>query len=148
MRLQLKLGRNATKSKDGTHLLGVDVCQAATSSRAQARFTIGGDKPAFVGHAGALPRGGRVGHLSNPCWCPLTREEAGRDRAKDGCRRDVELSEVGVPQPARGEGPALLESRATTAAGPVCRTPSHKPPTLLLGAACQPTSEVKIDTAK
>lgn len=119
MRLQLKLGRNATKSKDGTHLLGVDVCQAATSSRAQALFTIGGDKWAFVGHTGALPRGGRVGHLSNPCWCLLTREEAGRDRAKDGCRGDVELSEVGVPQPAQGEGPALLESRATTAAGPV-----------------------------
>lgn len=152
MRLQLKLGRIATKSKDGTHLLRADVCQAATSIRAQARFTITGEKWAFPGHAVPCPEAdvsGRLegSHLSNPCSCLLTTEEARRDRPKDGRCRDAELSEAGITQPAR-EGPALLEGTATTAARPVCRMPSYKPRTLLLSGACQPTSEVKIDTAK
>ena len=86
--------------------------------------------------------------LSNPCWCLLTTEEARRDRPKDGRCRDVEVHEAGVTQPAQGEGPTLLESTATTAAGPVCRMPSYKPRPLLLIIARQPTSEVKIDTAK
>lgn len=89
MRLQLKLGRIATESKDGTHLLRADVCQAATSIRAQARFTITGEKWAFPGHAVPCPEvdvSGRLegSHLSNSCWCLLTTEEARRDRPKDG----------------------------------------------------------------
>lgn len=60
MRLQLKLGRIATKSKDGTHLLGADVCQAATSIQAQAHFTISGKKMGFSRTRCALPRGGPV----------------------------------------------------------------------------------------
>ena len=153
MRLHLKLGHVATKSKDGTHLLRADVCKAATSIQAQARFTIGGEKRAFPGHAVPCPEvdvSGRLegSDLSNPCWCLLTTEEARRDRPKDGRCRDVEVHEAGVTQPAQGEGPTLLESTATTAAGPVCRMPSYKPRPLLLIIARQPTSEVKIDTAK
>lgn len=112
-----------------------------------------GEKLAFSGHAvpcSEVDVSGRLegSHLSNPWWCLLTTEEAQRDLPKDKHCRDVELSEAGVSQPAQGEGPTLLESTATTAAWPICRMPSYKPETLLSITASQPTSEVKIDTAK
>lgn len=80
MRLQLKLGGGARKSKDGTHLLRVDVCRAATSGPARSQWGQRG----FSGTHCALPRGGGARlegwHLSNP---PGDTEEAGRDGLED-----------------------------------------------------------------
>lgn len=128
MRLQLKLGRIAMQSKDGTDLLGADVCQAATSSRAQVHFTIGGEKKlGFSGTHGALPEL-EGSPPSNPCRLRSKLGEIGQKTGAGGSWH----------HPARGEGPILRESTATTAAGPVCGMPSYKPQTLLLALPVSP----------
>lgn len=153
MRLQLKLGRIATKSKDGTHLLRVDVCQATTSIRAQARFMISGEKLTFPGDAvpcSEVDASGRLegSHLSNPCWRLLTMEEARRDQPKDGRCRDV--SWAGLPSPSLPweKGRFLWGAQQPPQPGPPAGCPLTNLEHCSSALPVSPPSEVKIDTAK
>jgi len=108
MRLQLKLGCIATKSKDGAHLLRADVCQAATSTPAQARFTIERwGKSGFSGTPGPCPSAAASGRLEgsrlrSPRRCLPTTEAARRGRPNAG-RAAATWSEARLASP----GPRL-----------------------------------------
>lgn len=152
MRLQLKLGSIAVKSKGRIHLLRADVCKAATSVRAQAHLWSVRKKQAFPGHGhsvlswthkagwrhhtrvpplSACQLGWQLSHRLKGglrgSWCPPACPNQTFCRAQtspDGSSRPTRLI-------SRMPWDALLQTSSIT--------PCH---------ACQPTSEVKIDTAK
>lgn len=108
MRLQLKLGSIAVKSKGRIHLLRADVCKATTSVQAQAHLWSVGKNQAFPGHGcSVLSWAHKAGWRHHIRGIPLGACRLGwqlSHRLKGGLRGSC------VPQPARGEGSNLLQN--------------------------------------
>lgn len=154
MRLQLKLGSIAVKSKGRIHLLRADVCKATTSVQAQAHLWSVRKNQAFPGHGCSIlswaHKAGWRHHIRGIPLVPAAWDGSSATGWKVGSGEAVSPS---LPEekdqifcrtqtsPDGSSCPARLISRMPWDAPLQTSsiTPCH---------ACQPTSEVKIDTAK